>query len=181
MSVKRHRVCAVLLAAMLPWAAFAQAEAPAAQPPAKQSRALITKAEQLAKEPSVRRQVGPYQLAASAMYIAQQCRAELALSDAQVDFISAQFQTISKQFMQALEETYVSKIMAPPELEMRKDFARYMKDQQQPAINDTASSINAKGCDQQSQKKIIAYFDALQKQNAASQQKDASTAEPKTP
>lgn len=127
---------------------------------------IVTPA-QLEKDDGVRGKNDTYQLAASALYIHKQCTTELEITPEQLQFVESQFKDASQSYFSALDQAFVKRTQSYSTPEWKQKYADYLREQQQPVIDQTAKAIETKGCEDDSIKRVVSYFEKLRKAQPA--------------
>jgi len=151
--------CGAWMAAAMMLAVPAMAEAET------KPRAIIT-VDKLAKEKPVQAFVQPYTLASSARVIYDTCATEIGITEPHASYFAARHQKLTKAYLQAFDDAFVSRMKAPSPQSMRKDYAAYLAKIAKPAIERTQKAIASAGC---TDKTVVAMVDYYKKIEEAEQ------------
>ena len=134
--------------------------------PAYAQRVVIRNVEQLATDEEVRMLSASYTALSAANVVYKQCDKELSIVPAQKDYLEHKFLDVSKDYLAAYQNAYITRVQAPPKQALVDEMVASIKVQQQKAVDDIARFIQRQTCVDDRIFAITNYVEALRKRDA---------------
>ncbi len=129
-------------------------------------KAIIT-VDKLVKDKPIKAFVQPYTLASSAKVIYETCAKELGISQAHASYFATRHQKLTKGYLQALDDAFISRMKKPSPESIKKEYAAYLAEVAKPAVERTQKAIASAGCTDKTVVAIVDYYKKIEEAEQA--------------
>ena len=126
---------------------------------------LVSSIAQLEDDKTVHSYKDLYPALSGAFLIYNKCSKELDISDADQQYLTQKFTTVTTGYMKAYQDAYVLTTNSAPPQSFVDDVAKVLTQRQQDAVDNVALVIRQKGCNDGRLRSFVKYVEALHKQD----------------